>query len=307
MVWGTGTARAARCAVGLSPFPLVKWEVRYLNLPAVQNQPSPLILTFGPADPVGALGIQSDVAVFAMHGCHALSVVTGLLVADSARVDDLQPVDHALVVHQARMLLEDMPIAAIKVGAMASLEQVAAIAEIVSDYADVPLVLDPFTSALPDWGVRDDDLLTLLHQLLVPQASVLMLSQPELARFADCWRDPGTDAALPADVAELAALGCGHVLVTGVGGGDGARTDNLYDRDGQVAGLPWRQHLPGPFVGAGTTLSAALAAGMARSATAADALAAARGYVDGALANACRFGMGRLIPNKLFRAPGGAC
>jgi hydroxymethylpyrimidine/phosphomethylpyrimidine kinase len=273
----------------------------------VQNQQSPLILTFGPTDPVGALGIQSDVTVFAMHGCHALSVVTGMLVADSARVDDIQPVDHSFVVEQARMLLEDMPVSAIKVGTMASLEQIAAIAEIVSDYADVPLVLDPFTTALPDCGLRDDDMLTLIHQLLVPQASVLMLSQAELARFGESWRDPGAEAVLLEDVAELTAIGCGHVLVTGTGGGDGARANHLYEAGGLTAALAWSQHLPGPFVGAGNTLSAALAAQMARGANAQDALAAAQDYVTGALANACRFGMGRLIPNKLFRAPGAAC
>jgi hydroxymethylpyrimidine/phosphomethylpyrimidine kinase len=276
-----------------------------LNLPAVQNQQSPLILTFGPVDPVGALGIHADLAVFAMHGCHGLSVVTGMLVADSARVDDATPIDHTVVVHQARMLLEDMPIAAIKVGAVASLEQVAAIAEIVSDYADVPLILDPFTSALPDWGMRDEDLQTLLHQLLVPQASILMLSPPELARFSDCWRDPGSESVLQEDVGELTAMGCGHVLVTGIGGGDGARANNLYEHDNLVASLPWGQHFSGPFVGAGTTLSAALAAQMARGGAAADALAAAQDYTTGALQHACRFGMGRLIPNKLFRAPGG--
>jgi hydroxymethylpyrimidine/phosphomethylpyrimidine kinase len=273
----------------------------------VQNQPSSLILTFGPADPVGALGIQSDVAVFAMHGCHALSVITGLLVADSARVDDIQPVDSAVVVEQARMLLEDMPIAAIKVGTMATLEQIAAIAEIVSDYADVPLVLDPFTTALPDCGTRDEDVLTLLHQLLVPQASVLTLSQDELARFSDCWRDPGTESTLLDNVAELAAGGCGHVLVTGTGGGDGSRTNELYEHGALVASLPWAQHLPGPFVGAGCTLSAALTARMARGLSAQDAFQPAQDYTMQALLHACRFGMGRLIPNKLFPAPGGGC
>ena len=272
----------------------------------MQNQQSPLILTFGPTDPVGALGIQCDVTVFAMHGCHALSVVTGILVADTARVDDIQPVDHPHVVEQARMLLEDMPVAAIKVGTMATLEQIAAIAEIVSDYADVPLVLDPFTSALPDCGPRDDDMLTLIHQLLVPQASVFMLSQPELARLADCWRDPASTATVAEDAAELTGMGCGHVLVTGIGGGDGTRCNALYDPDGLAASLPWAQLLPGPFIGAGNTLSAALAARMARGAGAADALPDAQDYVTGALANAGRFGMGRLIPNKIFRAPGAA-
>jgi hydroxymethylpyrimidine/phosphomethylpyrimidine kinase len=282
-------------------------ERQDLNLRAVQNQTSPLILTFGPADPVGALGIHADLNVFAMHGCHGLSVVTGLLVADSARVDDFQPIDHSVVVHQARMLLEDMPVAAIKVGTMATLEQVAAIAEIVSDYADVPLILDPFTSSLPEWGTRDDDLMTLLHQLLVPQASVLMLSQPELARFADCWRDPASEAPLLEDTTELTAIGCGHVLVTGMGGGNGVRANHLYELDGLMASVPWAQHFPGPFVGAGTTLSAALAANMARGASAGAALAAAQDYTTGTLQHACRFGMGRLIPNKLYRAPGGAC
>jgi len=268
----------------------------------VQNQLSPLILTFGPADPVGALGIQSDIAAFSMHGCHGLSVVTGLLVADSARVDDLQPVDSPLVAAQARMLLEDMPIAAIKVGTMASLEQIAAIAEIVSDYANLPLIIDPFASALPDCGMRDDDMLTLIHQLLAPQATVLMLSQPELARFADCWRDPASEATVEDDVLELTAFGCGHVLVTGTGGGDGSRTNNLFDGEGVVTSLPWSQHLKGPFVGAGCTLSAALAAQMARGASAADAFRAAQDYTTGALVHACRFGMGRLVPNKIYKA-----
>jgi hydroxymethylpyrimidine/phosphomethylpyrimidine kinase len=273
----------------------------------VQNQPSPLILTFGPADPVGALGIQSDIAVFAMHGCHGLSVVTGLLVADSARVDDVQPVDSISVAAQARMLLEDMPISAIKVGTMTSLEQIAAIAEIVSDYANLPLIIDPFSSSLPDCGMRDDDILTLIHQLLAPQATVLMMSQAELARFADCWRDPASVATLEEDVVELTAFGCGHVLVTGTGGGDGTRANNLFDGESLVASLPWGQHLPGPFVGAGNTLSAALAAQMARGVSAGDALRAAQEYTTGTLVHACRFGMGRLIPNKIFRAPGGAC
>ena len=212
----------------------------------MQNQLSPLILTFGPADPVGALGIQSDVAAFSMHGCHGLSVVTGLLVADSARVDDIHPVDSPTVAAQARMLLEDMPIAAIKVGTMATLEQIATIAEIVSDYANLPLILDPFASSLPDCGMRDDDVLTLIHQLLAPQATVMMLSQAELARFADCWRDPASEAPLEDDVTELTALGCRHVLVTGTGGGDGTRINNLYDGEGLVASLPWASTCPVP-------------------------------------------------------------
>ena len=203
------------------------------------------------------------------------------------------------------MLLEDMPIAAIKVGTMASLEQVAAIAEIVSDYADVPLILDPFT-------VRPARLRHARRRHADPDppaagaaGHVLMLSQPELARFADCWRDPGSIATVAEDVAELTGFGCGHVLVTGIGGGDGARANNLYDPDGLAVSLSWaaaparplrrrRQHAVGRAGGAHG----------ARRWTRPRPCPTPRTTLTGALQHACRFGMGRLIPNKTVPDPG---
>jgi hydroxymethylpyrimidine/phosphomethylpyrimidine kinase len=107
-------------------------------------------MTFGVADPVGSTGIQGDLAAFSAHGCHGLSVLTGVLIADTARVEDVQEIEPEWVVDQARVVLEDMAVAAFKVGAMVSVDQVSAIAEIVSDYPDVPLILDPFLSNLPD-------------------------------------------------------------------------------------------------------------------------------------------------------------
>ncbi len=116
----------------------------------MQNQTSPLILTFGPTDPVGAVGIQADLASFAAMGCHGLSVITALFIGDTARIEDMQVIDPDWVSDQARVVLEDMPVAAFKVGAVGSIENVSAIAEIVSDYPDIPLVFDPFLSSLPD-------------------------------------------------------------------------------------------------------------------------------------------------------------
>jgi hydroxymethylpyrimidine/phosphomethylpyrimidine kinase len=270
----------------------------------VQNQTSPLILTFGVADPVGATGIQADLAAFSALGCHGLSVLTGLLIGDTARVEDIDEVDADWVVDQARVLLEDMPVAAFKVGALTSIEQASAIAEIVSDYPDVPLILDPFLSSLPDSGLADDDMLTAIRHILVPQASVLLLSQVELARMAETWREGGGDM-LAADVAELTGMGCALVLVTstGAGGkGDGATISNtLFDDTGVIETFSW-QHLAGPFVGAGSTLSAALAALLAQGLAPAAAVRAAQQFTHGALASAQRFGMGKLVPNKFFRA-----
>ncbi|HET6829281.1 MAG TPA: bifunctional hydroxymethylpyrimidine kinase/phosphomethylpyrimidine kinase, partial [Ramlibacter sp.] len=69
----------------------------------MQNQNSPLILTFGAADPIGAIGIQADLASFAAMGCHGLSVVTSILIADTARIEDMQVIDADWVADQARV------------------------------------------------------------------------------------------------------------------------------------------------------------------------------------------------------------
>jgi len=76
-------------------------------------------------------------------GCHPLSVITAITVQDTAGVENLQAVDPEWVVDQARLVLEDMPVLAFKVGMVGSIENIAAIAEVVSDYPDVPLVFDP--------------------------------------------------------------------------------------------------------------------------------------------------------------------
>lgn len=264
------------------------------------------MLTFGVSDPVGALGIQADQAAFAAHRCHALTVPTGILVADSARVEDMQEIDPDWLMDQARVLLEDMPVAAFKVGALASIEQASAIAEIVSDYTDVPLILDPFLSSLPDSGLLDEDMVSAIHQILVPQSTLLMVSQVELARMAEAWRDGADGVPLDELVAELTGSGCEYVLVTGTAGANGARSNTLFSAEGVVAQHEF-QHLPGPFIGAGTTLSGALTALMALGFDAEEAMRRAQEYTTGALEHAQRFGMGKLVPNRFYRAAfGGA-
>jgi hydroxymethylpyrimidine/phosphomethylpyrimidine kinase len=280
----------------------------------VQNQTSPLILSFGAADPAGATGVQADLAVFSALSCIGLAATTALLISDSARVEDLQDIDPDWVADQARVVLEDMTMAAFKVGAITNIEQVAAIAEILSDYPDAPLILDPFSSRLPP--LPDDDaeeLLTAIRQLLVPQATLLMLSQVELGRLAETWREGGEiidghgPDTLESDVEHLLALGCEFVLVTGTpasgASGDAAApntlANTLYGADGVILHDAW-QHLAGPFIGAGGTLSAALTAFMARGADVPEATAAAQEYTVGALAHAQRYGMGKFVPNRFF-------
>ncbi len=98
----------------------------------------PIVLTFAAADPTGGAGLQADILTLASLGCHPLSVVTAITVQDTAGVEGVLPIDAEWVADQARALLEDMPVAAFKLGMLGSVEVIAAIAEVISDYPGYP-------------------------------------------------------------------------------------------------------------------------------------------------------------------------
>jgi hydroxymethylpyrimidine/phosphomethylpyrimidine kinase len=279
----------------------VKCKVRYLNLPAVQNQISPLILTFGLADPVGANGIQADLASFSAMGCHGVSVITGILISDTTRIEDMQAIDPDWVADQARVVLEDMPVAAFKVGAVGNIENASVIAEIVSDYPDIPLIFDPFISAMPDQGQDSEELLIAIRELLIPQTTLLLASAVELGRLAETWREPSTEDMLAVDAMRVIEMGCEYLFMTGTPTDVHDVANTLFDASGVVRQDNW-QRISGTFAGAGSTLSATIAAMLANGLEVPEAVFEAQEFTIASIANAQRLGMGKLIPDRYFWA-----
>src|SRR6185369_6735005 len=112
-----------------------------VNPEAEEEVPAPAcVMTFNASDPSGAGGLAGDVATIAAMGAHALPVVTSIVLRDTAEVFDHSAIDADVVVEQARSILEDVSIAAWKVGFLGSAEGVSAVAEVLSDYPEVPLV-----------------------------------------------------------------------------------------------------------------------------------------------------------------------
>ncbi|MCH2219781.1 MAG: bifunctional hydroxymethylpyrimidine kinase/phosphomethylpyrimidine kinase, partial [Dechloromonas sp.] len=103
----------------------------------------PQVLVFAASDPSSGAGIQADLLTLASLGCHPLTALTAITVQDTVGVQSVQALSAEIVEQQARTILEDMPVAAFKVGVLGSVENVLAVAEIVSDYPDIPLILDP--------------------------------------------------------------------------------------------------------------------------------------------------------------------
>lgn len=149
----------------------------------------PVVLVFAASDPSSGAGIQADLLTIASLGCHPLTVITALTVQDTLGVESVHPIDAELVEAQARTILEDVPVAAFKVGVLGSIENVVKVAEIVADYPDVPLVLDPVLASGRGDTLSNEGMLNAMRELLLPQTTVLTPNTLEARQL--CQADEG--------------------------------------------------------------------------------------------------------------------
>jgi len=259
----------------------------------------PIVMTFAASDPSGGAGMQADILTLASMGCHPLSVVTAITVQDTLGVEGIQVLDAEWVSDQARCLLEDMPVDAIKIGVLGSLEIIAAIAEIVSDYPDVPLVLDPVLASGRGDEFATEEMTDAIRELLLPHTTILTPNSTEARRLADVDDDDEASLALCAE--RLIAMGAEFVLITGTHEPTPDVVNTLYGKSGIVRSDTWAR-LPGSYHGSGCTLASAIAAMLANGLDLPEAVREAQEYTWHTLKKAYRPGMGQHLPDRLFWA-----
>lgn len=272
----------------------------------VEEQPAPAcVMSFNAADPSGAGGMAGDVATIAAMGAHALPVIATIVMRDTAEIFDQHALDPDVIAEQARSILEDVTIAAWKVGFLGSAEGVSAVAEILSDYPDVPLV-----AYMPNLSWLEEDpqqaYLDAFRELVLPQTEVLVGSHQTLTDFLL----PDWDNERPASPRELAVAAGEHgtrfVLVTSVLVQSTKNQDQFMDNvlaspQGAITGEKFERFEVG-FVGAGDTLAAALAALLASGAELQAAVGEALTFLDQSLDAGFRPGMGNVVPDRFFWA-----
>jgi len=263
----------------------------------------PLVMTFSATDPSGGAGLQADLLTISSMGCHPLSVVTAITVQDTSGVDDVLPTDPEWVVDQARAMLEDVPVAAFKIGLLGSVENIAAIAEILADYPDIPLVLDPVLASGRGDELANDDMLDAMRELLIPQTTILTPNSMEARRLALDEDNEDDDPSLEECAKRILNMGCEYVLITGTHEQTPKVINTLYSEHGVVSSDSWTR-LPGIYHGSGCTLSAAIAALLAQGVDMPEAVKEAQEYTWQTLHSGFRPGMGQYIPDRLFWARG---
>jgi hydroxymethylpyrimidine/phosphomethylpyrimidine kinase len=259
----------------------------------------PIVLVFAATDPSGGAGLQADVMTLASMGCHPISVVTATTIQDTMGVEEVLALEAEWVADQARCVLEDMPVTAFKIGVIGSIENVTAIAEIVSDYPEIPLILDPVMASGRGDEFATDEMIAAIRELLVPQTTIITPNSIEARRLT---QEEGEDDIELADCAKrLLATGCEYVLITGTHENTPLVTNTLFGPDGVVRTDNW-ERLPGSYHGSGCTLASAIAATIANGLAISDAVKDAQEYTWQTLKAGFRPGMGQYIPDRLFWA-----
>ncbi|HSG11737.1 MAG TPA: hydroxymethylpyrimidine/phosphomethylpyrimidine kinase [Gammaproteobacteria bacterium] len=253
----------------------------------------PVVMTFGGHDPSGGAGLQADIEALASQGCHAAPVLTALTVQDTRNVTDFSPVPASHVIAQARAVLEDMPVAAFKIGMLASTGITEAVHSILADYPDIPLVLDPVLASGAGTQLAEDNLPHAICEHLLPLTTVLTPNSLEARQLA-----PAADT-LDACAIALLEQGAAFVLLTGTHEQTTHVVNTLYQGQSRLESFTW-ERLPHSYHGSGCTLASTIAAMLAHGLDPFHACHEAQDYTWNALSHGYRPGQGQHLPDRLF-------
>ena len=252
----------------------------------------PIVLAFAASDPTGGAGLQADVLTIAAMGCHPLSVLTALTVQDTRGVESLRAIDSRWVDDQARRLLAEIRVDAFKLGVLGSAQNVAAIASVLADHPEVPVVFDPVLASGRGDVLASDDMIDALREMILPQSTVVTPNSLEARRLA-------AEPELGACARKILGMGSEYVLITGTHEATDEVVNTLYDAGGVVREDRW-QRLPDSYHGSGCTLASAIAAALASGASVPEAVRDAEEFTWQALAAGFAPGAGQFIPNRFF-------
>lgn len=251
----------------------------------------PVVLCLSGHDPTGGAGVQADIEAIRAQGVHPATIVTALTVQDSRNAYAVDATDSRAIIEQAELVLEDMPVATIKLGLLGNAENAEAIALLLARHATIPVVLDPVLRAGGGATLADPALADAILRALLPRATVLTPNLHEARQLAAPARERETCARA------LLARGARQVLITG---GDEPEGDEILNTLHDTTGTQsWRwPRLPHRYHGSGCTLAASLAARLALGEALPQAAEAAQRYTWQALRDGYRIGRGQHFPRR---------
>lgn len=247
-------------------------------------------LTIAGSDSGGGAGIQADLKAFSARGVYGASVITALTAQNTRAVTAVEITPVAMIRAQIAAVFDDIAVDAVKIGMLGTPEVIGAVAEGLAGF-EGPVVLDPVMVAKSGDALLAAEAEAALAEDLLPRATVLTPNLPEAARLLG--RDESDDpAAMLAAGQALRAMGPAAVLMKGGHGRGETCVDLLIDGAAAPLRLEAARIATRNTHGTGCTLSAAIAAELAKGSDLRSAVTAAHGYLQGAVAAADTLNIG---------------
>jgi hydroxymethylpyrimidine/phosphomethylpyrimidine kinase len=241
------------------------------------------------SDSGGGAGVQADLKTFSAHGVYGASVITALTAQNTRTVKLVEPASEAMIAAQIDAVFDDLEIRAVKLGMLGRPEAVSVVAQGLAG-RNVPIVLDPVMVAKSGDRLLASDALEALRHQLLPVATVLTPNLLEAADLLGC--SPAQDETeMTRQGHALRELGPQAVLMKGGHGTGEVCVDLLVAGEG-ITRLTAPRRATRNTHGTGCTLSAAIAAGLAKGLLLEEAVTRAHDYLQGAIAAADDLGVG---------------
>jgi hydroxymethylpyrimidine/phosphomethylpyrimidine kinase len=235
------------------------------------------ILSIAGSDSGGGAGLQADIKTITCFGCYGATAVTAITVQNTLGVSTIVPIDPLVVHAQIQSVLGDIGADCIKIGMVYDAKIIQAVADALSSYGHIPLVLDTVMVAKGGASLLADTAITTLKELLVPKATLVTPNIPEAIAL-------GGHESLHRQGAMAVLLKGGHDIHDIV-------TDTLY-----INGTTIRYTHPRiktrNLHGTGCTLASAIACGLAHQLSIEMAVEQGIAYVQQAIAKAPDIGQG---------------
>lgn len=252
-------------------------------------------LTIAGSDSGGGAGIQADLKTFQAFGLFGTTAITSVTAQNTCGVRGVADVPVEVIAGQIEAVMDDFPVAAIKIGMVSSAAIIHAVAELLERRAaSIPIVLDPVMVATSGDRLLRHDAVAALAKRLIPLATIVTPNIPEAEVLSQ--QSIASAPEMRHAASAIAAMGAAAVLIKG---GHPPQTEHATPEaldlllDGgefQEFRLPWIQ--TGSTHGTGCTLSAAIAALLALGNPLPQAVFQAKAYVHGAMLHAPGLGKG---------------
>ena len=245
----------------------------------------PVVLCFSGLDPSGGAGLQADIEAIGQAGSHAAVARTAITVQDSQQVFGFEACSADLVKAQAKVVLADLPVKAIKSGMLGTTDNIAMLANLfLTDIPkNTPYVLDPVLVANSGGALGNKETLVTAFSVLLPFATLVTPNSIELRDLT------GMDN-LHLAAKDLCQRGANAVLIKTSHDSNSAGIEQfLYQKEGEDVSLVYRAILPrlvGEYHGSGCSLASFIAGRLGRGDNLARAVQCADIWIGQVLRNA---------------------